>query len=404
MTVRIAPDTQARILRSLGRVAIQVQETSDPEGAALALERARPDIGLFALRGTREVERIPSGPFVMVVDRDDGQRRLLEVPEVVAHHLEAAGIDGTVACIDHGGFLTSSLWGLATLGPAVICRLYPPPPEIEEDPPTGLPGRWMAEAAAWLLEDLAADHALWAEVGLVDLSMPAEDATAFLEQQRLHRRSPLVVAADPRPDDSANSHGLCGDGARSGCDDRPVRAVALCSSPLTTHLALGAGGPGAVGDLLSLVEEFTVLTRRLAHDVAYGFVDVSPTFLRFAGASHPLELFCDEAVFDAYPYQVLGPGHLARLGGPPPEARPIAPGRVELAAPDLPAWVANGAGVRSVGPGNRVLRGAMRTALAPCIDLDGHRLRHERWDRVKRRRLDLEDLAVPEYRFDPPDR
>ena len=404
MTVRIAPDTEARILRSLGRVAIQVQETSDPEAAALALERARPDIGRFALRGTREVERIPSGPFVMVVDRDDGQRRMLEVPEVVAHHLEAAGIDGRVACIDHGGFLTSSLWGLATLGPAVICRLYPPPPEIEEDPPTGPPSHWVGEAATWLVEDLAPDHALWAEVGLVDLGLPAADAAAFLEQQRRHRRSPLVVAADPRPDDAADHHGLCGDGTGSQGDDRPVRAVALCSGPLSSHLALGAGGPGAEDDLVSLVEGFTVLARRLASDAAYAFVDVSPTFLRFAGASHPLELFCDEAVFDGYPYQVLGPGHLARLGGPPPGARPVAPGRVELAALDLPAWVASGAGIRPASPGNRAVRAPMRSALAPCIDLDGHTLRQERWDRVKRRRLDLEDLAVPEYRFDPPDR
>jgi hypothetical protein len=31
-------------------------------------------------------------------------------------------------------------------------------------------------------------------------------------------------------------------------------------------------------------------------------------------------------------------------------------------------------------------------------------LRQERWERVKRRRLDLDDLAVPEYRFDPPSR
>jgi hypothetical protein len=405
VTVRIAADVTRRILQSPGRTVIQVQDASDPEAAAEVLERARPEINRHALKGAREVERIPSGPFVMVVDREDGRRRLLAVPEVVARHLEDAGVDGTVACIEQGGLLTSSLWGLPTLGPAVVCRLYPPPPEIEEDPPTTVPDGWLAEAAAWLTDGLDGAHPLWSEVGLVEFSLAAGGVAGFLEQQRRHRRSALVVAARPRPDDASEAPvapvdpgWFCGD-----LPGPPLRAAALCRGPSSCHLALGAGGPGA-SDLPAVVEAFTALARRLAAEVAYAFVDVSPTFLRFAGLHHPLEPFCDEAVFDGFPYQVLGPGHLERLGGPPAGARMLAGGRVEVAAGDLAPWIDEGTGGRgaNLGPRRGMLRGPVQRLLQPCLALDGGVLRQERWERVKRRRLDLDDLAVPEYRFHPP--
>jgi hypothetical protein len=49
--------------------------------------------------------------------------------------------------------------------------------------------------------------------------------------------------------------------------------------------------------------------------------------------------FCDEIVLDAFPYQVLGPGHLARLGGVPAGARAVAAGRVELAVGEPASWL-----------------------------------------------------------------
>lgn len=408
MAVPISPDVQARIWRSPGRIVVQVQGSSDPEAAALVLEQAAPAINEIALKGARNVERIPSGPFVMVVDRDDGLRRLMAVPDLVADRLERAGVDGTVACIDHGGLLTSPLWGLPTLGPALICRLYPPPPEMWEDPPTGLPAGWLDEATEWLTDDLSGHHALWAEVGLVEFSLAAGEVAPFLEVQRRHRRSALVVAGRPRPAGPLEAPPAPGDLGWLGGDEpgRPLRALALCSSPSQSHLALGAGGPTAVAELPAAFERLTAMARRRAEALAYGFIDLAPTFLRFAGAHHPLEPFCDEAVFDGFPYQVLGPGHLQRLGGPPPGARPIAAGRVEISAGDLTSWMdeSTSGGPAGMGTAAPQLRRAVRSALRPCLELDGRVVRQERWDRVKRRRLDLEDLAVPEYRFDPPER
>jgi len=408
MTVRIAADVATRIRRTPGRVVIQIQDASDVEAAAMALEGARPEIDIIALKGARDVERIPSGPFVTVVDRDDGRGRMLAVPAVVGRHLDAAGVGGTVACIDHDGLLTSSLWGLPALGPAVICRLYPPPPEIWEDPPTGVPEGWLAETAAWLTAGLSAEHALWSEVGLVEFSLAANDAAGFLEQQRRHRRSALVVAARPRPDEAIEPSVTLADPRRLCSDEpgRPLRAAALCSGPLQAHLALGIGGPGATADLAEAFEGLMRMARSMVEKLAYAFVDISPTFLRFVGVHHPLQPFCDEAVFGGFPYQILGPGHLARLGNPPPGARPLAAGRFELSVTDLSGWITEWTSNPPIPP---VRVGGMRgeplkQLLRPCLELDGHTLRLERWDRVKRRRLDLEDLAVPEYHFDPPNR
>jgi len=69
---------------------------------------------------------------------------------------------------------------------------------------------------------------------------------------------------------------------------------------------------------------------------------------------------CDAVCVEAFPYQVLSPGHLARLGATPAGARPLAAGRVELALGDPYAWL----------PGSPLREGAVASArevLAPCL-------------------------------------
>ncbi|HVL99535.1 MAG TPA: hypothetical protein VM324_09625, partial [Egibacteraceae bacterium] len=82
---------------------------------------------------------------------------------------------------------------------------------------------------------------------------------------------------------------------------------------------------------------------------------VEPTFAAFGGSSHGTDWawsdaqgmrsgpwsdrLLDEVVLDAFWWQLLGPGHLRRLGGPPPGARPLAAGRVELAVGDPADWL-----------------------------------------------------------------
>jgi hypothetical protein len=82
-------------------------------------------------------------------------------------------------------------------------------------------------------------------------------------------------------------------------------------------------------------------------------VSILPTFDVFTSASHSTEWswqggadsgpfgdhLCDEIVLDAFPYQVLGPGHMARLGDPPAGARALSEGRVELTVGDPASWL-----------------------------------------------------------------
>jgi hypothetical protein len=69
---------------------------------------------------------------------------------------------------------------------------------------------------------------------------------------------------------------------------------------------------------------------------------------------------CDELVFDAYPFQVLGPGHARHLGGLPRGAAPLPADRFELDIGRLEDWLPGSAELEA-------LRACGRAALAPCL-------------------------------------
>jgi hypothetical protein len=77
---------------------------------------------------------------------------------------------------------------------------------------------------------------------------------------------------------------------------------------------------------------------------------------------------------------------------------------VELPVGEPSEWIRAAAdgGPAALGWRGGALRQPALELLRPCLDLDPSGLRQERWERVQRRRLDLDDLAVPQYRFDPP--
>src|SRR4029079_10954544 len=118
--------------------------------------------------------------------------------------------------------------------------------------------------------------------------------------------------------------------ARAWCDavngelaDR-LRIASLTFGRLP-HLALAAGGPGVDGG--GLIARFRLLqeiARELAADVAYGCIDFEAAFDGLALGLSPVRWHAqggappnvvarellDDRVPDAYPYQVLGPGHV----------------------------------------------------------------------------------------------
>lgn len=69
---------------------------------------------------------------------------------------------------------------------------------------------------------------------------------------------------------------------------------------------------------------------------------------------------CDEIVLDGYWHQLLGPGHLARLGGPPEGSVPIGNGWASLTVGEPEVWAGGGAQ-------RDHLRAQARALLAPCL-------------------------------------
>ena len=117
-------------------------------------------------------------------------------------------------------------------------------------------------------------------------------------------------------------------------------------------MAIAAGGPDLGDDeLLGSFERLCEMARRLAPAASYGYVrfgphaDLHSASTEWSGEGGPqieagwaLDLR-DEMAFDAFPYQILGPGHLARLGGPPPGAEDLGGGRVGVAIGDPASWL-----------------------------------------------------------------
>jgi hypothetical protein len=126
------------------------------------------------------------------------------------------------------------------------------------------------------------------------------------------------------------------------------------------HLTLGAGGPSC--DTKALVARFDLLcevARHLHEGVAYACVDFEPTF-EGIGAGLPTDGWQehggapanvvagevgDVRVPDAFPYQIIGPGHVARLDGrttkvgAPPIGDPLPDGRIEIEIGEPTDWL-----------------------------------------------------------------
>src|SRR5205823_271820 len=119
------------------------------------------------------------------------------------------------------------------------------------------------------------------------------------------------------------------------------------------HLALAAGGPQV--DHAGLVNRFRLLqeaARELAADVAYACIDFEPTFEGLAlgispdgwqsqGGAPPnivaRELISDR-VPDAFPYQVLGPEHVNRLGDVRFAHEALGDGHIEVSIDEPASW------------------------------------------------------------------
>ncbi|MEY2458399.1 MAG: hypothetical protein QOG30_229, partial [Acidimicrobiaceae bacterium] len=207
-------------------------------------------------------------------------------------------------------------------------RLFPRP----RGRATTLPPDWLDMACEFVTGDLGDDETTRLRVLGVEFDVPATEVSAVAH-------------------DCGLAKAWC-DAVHGELDDR-VRIASITFGRLP-HLALAAGGPQV--DANGLVARFHLLqevARELAADVAYGCIDFEPTFEGLAlglsptgwqsqGGAPPNAVardLIDDRVPDAYPYQVLGPGHLARLGEIGLASEALGDGRVEITLDDPESWL-----------------------------------------------------------------
>lgn len=338
MAIRVAPGAANLLCDYADGFVVQITDASDVDAACAALAAARLEIVALAPPSQDELDAVvvsnpvvgPEGPLLRVARLDVSDDVLEEVPGLIVRHLEAAGVtDGTVTVPEPGGHLDR----LDACPNAVVLRLFPTP----AGEGGALPPSWIDIASEWGLGDLAPGDFVPMRLLAVEFDVKVADAPAVLHQ--------------------ANAAGAWCDVVNGDLDDR-LRSASITFGR-APHIALAAGGPGCDSQaLLARFELLSEVARELAPQVAYACIDMETTFegvglglantgWRDQGGASPNLVagrLCDVAVPDVFPLQILGPGHLERLGGPsddggPPIGEALEQGRFEVLVGDPADWL-----------------------------------------------------------------
>lgn len=319
-----------------GTFALEVREPSDLKAAISALKLARVDVlglasghaGVGAAASAAPmvspVVNGPNGPFFLVEHFPHSLELIESVPDVVARRLERAGVESAdIVAPTRGGALDS----LDTTPRAVVLRLFP---RRRGGAPV-IPPDWIDVACEWVTGDLGDDEPVRVRALGIEFAVPAVEVPALVHECGLAKA-------------------WC-DAVNGELNDR-LRVASVTFGRLP-HLALAAGGPGV--DNAGLVNRFHLLqeaARELAADVAYGCIDFEPSFeglpLGFSpdgwqsqGGAAPNTVARDlltDHVPDAFPYQVLGPEHVQRLGETGVAYEGLSDGRVEISIEEPTSW------------------------------------------------------------------
>jgi hypothetical protein len=323
----------------------------------------------------------PAGPVLSIDGASTPLELLATIPEIIARHLEDAGVERAAIVVPRvQDKITFALPRAAAL------RLYPPVPAKPYGSYPHVPDQWLEEAAAWVTADLGQRGELWA-IAEVESPIAQADALALLLRQR--STDCLLMGGEM--------------GAR-------VRAAyGGTSFAGFRHLALAVGGPGTSDEeLLAGVEDLVEVARRLAPQVDYAFVGLAPSFQAVVPGgmaasfesidSDVVEVMCDEIALDAFPYQILGPGHLRRLAdagrdlvrpGLSDGPRPLACERVEVRLGEPASWLGKFSwapnGIPMIeSPSRHEVQRAARELFAPLLPTrqEGYELQRARAARV----------------------
>lgn len=375
MSITIADGLKLAIVNRPDHIVLQVKYSSDVEKAISALNRARIDIAKLGGREPSldytEATQITGpmcaldGPFITLDGSKVDPQLLRTIPDLITRHLGEAGVtNALITAVEAGDVWGGALWDLPR---AVVLRLYPTPRgQLGDMAP--LPESWIDAAQKWVRSDQLSSSDGWASIDSLQFRLPLDQAVAFFKDCGKQRCASGVLGV--------------GDFASS------IQAANGFFWGVGPNLALAAGGPKSSDDwLLARTGELCQIARGLAGDgLAYAFIAVDHTFAGFCRGNHPSEWFdlqrtdpsvaaqlCDEVVFDAFPYQILGPGHLRRLGRKPRGSRAVAGDMVELSIGDPTSWflddIAPGSGWLGLADHrrDRRIQRRARKILAGCL-------------------------------------
>lgn len=358
MSVTVAENILERMFDDYGRQALQVTHHAPAGAAQAAMEEVARQAADLHPSAVKYWLTTPVGEFLWL-DSDTSKPTARAVIELVRATLERQGIDDAVIGCPLAGGVLSGYWGLRRFPGAVCARLYPPPTS-DESPPPDLPAAWFQEAYRWLRGELTDEDHVWAYVFLHEFPLPLKDVPPTLERtQHSHANFVRGIPAPMERPSRRTPRGWSGEQIIAFAEEvigDQVRGVGVYGGTVgrVPDLKLAGGGPGASDDeVLAVFDHLRDIVRRAAPDLAYGFVSIEPRFDAFFNHFPPtewsglggrpvgefLEPVCDRIVFDAFPYQVLGPGHAERLGGMPNGAVPLGDGRFELSIGEPADWL-----------------------------------------------------------------
>ncbi|HVL53439.1 MAG TPA: hypothetical protein VM784_02300 [Actinomycetota bacterium] len=407
MAIEIARDILSRIRKNPQNIVIQVRVGSDHDAALAALKAASDDIYDLGRPSEDNPEasehqwnsiefmtgpmHTPDGPFLSVDAGYTPHQLLAKIPELVARRLEERGVNDARITSPR----TSAIWGpaLHDVPRCVTMVAFPPPPAPQwpQRRRSKLPDPWFDVAAEWLAG--APPGGPWADIDTLQFPIDLADARPLLVRSQQRGARVVMIGGDL----TARIRGV---GARWR---------------VTPDLELAYGGPETTDD--ELIEGFHTLVgvaRRLAAEAVYAFVSIEPIFRGFYNIVHPAErtgldgpfwegsqrLVCDETALDAFPYQILGPGHLERLKGRLlAGARELEGGRVEVFIGEPEQWLLAHDAHETLSPWHQLatkrydrdIQSLARDLLAPVLlsERDARALVRERQGRIAAPRAPL---------------
>lgn len=249
----------------------------------------------------------------------------------------------------------SALEEIDLVGPAVVAVLTSPSSHRLMVPPA-VPPTWLSVAMRYLA-GMGTDrvHVAWRGT---DTVVSLTEAHERMDDRRAKGLTCLVMAGDPRTQLRAASLRQRGDGL---------------------DLALAAAGPALSGS--AIFEEAGVLTETMdgmASELASGYLSLEHTLLPSDPGGFSLgpsymedqvealtdpylaTQLADVSVLDAFPYQVLGPGHIEALGGVPAGTRQLRSDRWGLSIGRLEDWLPG-------QPSRAAIRTEGRLLLSSCL-------------------------------------